>query len=280
MKSVLVLSLVTALGIGGTYLANEPVVSSPVIIQAEKINPLERARRSAVLIYLKDYDSGGTATLIGRKKLDNGNYRYRALTAYHVIQSMAEKITKNGAQADRKITLMLQQTFHGAPLTLQFDIEDIDWASTSEDWASFTFESTHRLTCAEVATKAEFLDIKPFEKIYAIGAGGLYGLMCRDGIIGATHNEYLYGEKQIKNSKHPWNKQPHKFFRPYINIWYGDSGCGVFNKDGKLIGIITGFGMMFKGWDYIPVTHSSVAIKAYIIKELASSSKDFFLIED
>lgn len=279
MKSVLVLLLITTLGIGGTYLANEPVASSPVIIQAEEISPLERARRSTVLLYLTDYDSGGTATLIGRKKLDDGGYRYRAVTAYHIIQGMIEKITKNGAQANRKITLMLQPRFHGASLKLQFDIEDIDWASPPEDWASFTFESTHYLTCAEVATKAEFLDIKPFEKIYAIGAGGLYGPMCRDGIMGATHNEYLNSEIQIKN-KLPWNKQPHKFFRPYINTWYGDSGCGVFNKDGKLIGIINGFGMMLEGWDRVPVTHSGVAIKAYIIKELASLNKDFFLIED
>lgn len=280
MKPVLVLSLVTALGIGGAYLAVEPVTPLPVISQIQEISPLERARRSTVLLYLTDYNSGGTATLVGRKKLDNGSYRYRALTAYHVLRGMFDKITKGKADTSKKITLMFQPTFHGAPLRLKLDIDDIDWASPTEDWVSFTFNSIRKLTCAKVATKTEFLAIKSFEKIYAIGAGGLYGIMCRDGIMGSTHNEYLDKDTQLKDDSRPWNQQPHKFFRPYVNVWYGDSGGGVFNKDGKLIGIINGFNMMFMGWDQVPVTHSGVAIKAYIIKELASPSKDFFLIED
>jgi hypothetical protein len=281
MKPVLILSLVTALGIGGTYLADEPVASpSPsVYYQDENISPLERARRSTVVLSLTDYRSGGTAILVGRKNLDSGGYRYRALTAQHVIRGMSQKITKDGQQASRKITLMFQQTFHGAPLRLKLSIDDIDWASPTEDWASFTFDSTHRLTCVEVATKAEFLAIQSFEKIYAVGAGGLYGVMCRDGIMGATHNEHLDVIGQ-RSSKYPWHNQPHKFFRPYIHVWYGDSGGGVFSKEGKLIGIINGFDILHNGFDRMPVTFSTVAVKAHLIKDLASSSKDFFLIEE
>ena len=283
MKPALVLSLVTVLGIGGTYLADESFTPTPVVIdtiQQEEISPLERARRSTCLLSLTDYHSGGTAVLIGRKQLDDGNYRYRALTAYHVIREMSKKITKDGAKASRKITLMFQRAFHGKPMRLELVVDDIDWASPVEDWAAFTFHSTQRLECVEVATKAEFQAIKPFEKIYAIGCGGLYGQMCRDGIIGATHNEHLDTTGQTKNGKYPWNKHPHRFFRPYINIWYGDSGGPVFNKHGKLIGLINAFGMLSKGWDQTPVTHSTIAVKTHIIKDLASSSKDFFLIED
>lgn len=281
MKPALVLSLVTVFGIGGPYLASELFTPTPVVIQqTEKISPLESARRATFLISLKDYRVSGSAVLVGRKNLGNGMYRYRALTAHHVIKPMADKLLKQIENTSRKLTLMLQPQFHGPPLRLQLDIDDIEWAAPTEDWAAITFDSAHKLTCVEVASKAEFQAIKSFEKIYAVGCGGGFGQACRQGVIGATHNEHLDVMSQKMLGKWPWHKLPRKFFRPFINAWYGDSGGGVFSKEGKLIGLINAAGMMSRGWDQTPVPHSTVAVKTHIIKDLVSISKDFFLIEE
>ena len=280
MKAAAILSTVVLLGMGGTYLAQEPaplIVVTPVI-QKVKLDPLERARRATFLLYLKDYHVSGTAVLVGRKALDNGQYRYRALTAHHVVKEMAEAFAKDKGKASHKLGLIFQVEFHGKPLRLELDVEDMDWLSPTEDWASLTFLSTEKLECVEVATEAEFKTIKVFEPIYAIGCGGGFGQSCQVGSIGATHNEYLHSDKRIKKSPRKWDKYPHKFFRPFIDVWYGDSGGGIFNKQGKLIGIINGYNIL-RDWGGGPVTHSAVAIKAHIIRDIVQSSVDFFLVE-
>lgn len=279
MKAALVLSLVTVLGVGGTHLAQE-LTTQPIVIQTDEgVAPLERARRATFLIGLPGYKVSGSATLVGRKKLDNGKYRYTALTAYHVVEDMAKKFAEDKTTADHRMEMVFQPNFHGKPLRIKLDIDDIEWAIPAQDWAAITFDMDHKLACAEVATKEEFEAILPFEKIYAVGCGGGYGQQCRDGIIGATHNEHRDLKGQT-TSKWPWHAHPEKFFRPYINVWYGDSGGAVYNKEGKLIGIINAFGMMHRGWDNMPVTHSTVALKAHIVRDIVQHSKDFFLVED
>lgn len=279
MRAVLVLSIVIMLGVGSTYLAQEP---APTIITQidDAIHPLERVRRSTFMLSLPDYYITGSAVLVGRQNLNNGMYRYRALTAFHLMRNMSKAFTKDKSKASHKLELIFQPTFHGETLRINLLLDDLDWANPMEDWASFTFDMPHKITCAEVATKEEFEAIKPFEKIYAVGCGGSYGQMCKVGIIGATHNEHQDLQGQNTKSKWPWDKHPHRFFRPYINVWYGDSGGGIFNKEGKLIGIINAFGILQKGWDIIPVAHSTIALKTYLVKDVVSASKDFFRIED
>ena len=276
MKAALILSFV-ALGVGGTYLAQEPV-STPVVIQQDKdVNPLEKARRATFLITLPGYGVSGSAVLVGRKKLDNGRYRYTALTAYHVVKKMVEKFGEDKTKADHTMKMMFQPNFHGRPLRIKLAIDDIEWAIPVHDWAAIMFEMEHKLSCVQLATKKEFKAIKPFERIYAVGCGGGYAQLCRNGVIGTTHNEYNNTKIQL-TSKRSWNQHTDKFFRPYINGWYGDSGGGVYNKDGKLIGIINGAGIM-ANWR-IPVAHSTIALKAYVILDIIQNSKDFFLVED
>ena len=262
MKAALILSVVTILGMGGTYLAQEP---APVVIiqQDETITPLERARRATFLLSLPGYRFYGSAILVGRQHLDNGKYRYRALTAYHVIKDMSKAFMKDRTRADHRLALIFQPNFHGKTLRINLLIDDIDWANPAVDWASITFDMSHKMSCVEVATREEFEAIKAFEKIYAIGCGGGYGQMCKVGVIGATHNEHKDLQGQTTLSKWPWNLHPEKFFRPYVNVWYGDSGGGIFNKEGKLIGIMNAFGILNKGLDRMPVVN-----------------KDFFKIED
>jgi S1-C subfamily serine protease len=154
------------------------------------------------------------------------------------------------------------------------DINDVEWTVPSQDWAAITFDMKHKMSCVQVATKEEFEAIKPFERIYAIGCAKGYGQFCRMGIIGTTHNEHRNIHYQTTKSPWPWDIHPERFFRPYVSIWFGDSGGGVYNKEGKLIGIINAFGMTSR------VTHSTIAFKTHIMLDVLQHSKDFFLVED
>lgn len=274
MKALATLSLITILGMGGTYLAIEPIPTPVPIVQLpqETIAPLEIARKATFDIVLDDYGTAGSAILVGRVKLENGNYRYRALTAYHVVEAMAKTWTS------QSMTMTFQPEFHGPYLQFVLDVEDIDWAIPAHDWASFTFESEHKLECVEIASKLEFESIKAFEPIYIVACkGGGYGQQCGEGIISTTHNTGIFPKQQAK-SEYAWNKHPNKFFRISPAVWFGDSGGAVFNKDGKLIGIINGL-TIGDGWGN-PVPHSAVSLKTYIILDVTQHSKDFFKIED
>ncbi len=282
MKTPLLISFVAAIGIGaGAYVAQEPAPAQPLIVQDnDPMASLDRARRSTCMIALPGYHAGGSAVLVSRKKLDDDRYQYRALTAHHVVIRMVNAFARNKLDANHDLSLMFQQEFHGAPLRIKLTIDDITWAVPAHDWAVMTFTTVYRLDCAEVATKEEFRAIKSFEKIYAVGYAGGYGQHCREGIIGTTHNEHWDKEGQTTKSVQVWHKLPNYFFRPQINAWYGDSGGAIFNKNGKLIGIINGYGIMFDiGFTTIPVTHSTVALKAHKIRDIVRASKNFFLIE-
>ena len=287
MKTKLALcSLVTAglLGFGLTYSASKAVESPPQkpTVVEQKVQPLsllERGRRATCdFMPAKQYGGGGTATLISRIKLKNGKYQYRALTAFHVVSRLAIEIIKNEKGLDKSATLTLQPTFHSKPLRIAITIDDIDWAIPGQDWATFIFESQHRLECAVVATAEEFKAIKAFERIYVVGCASPFGQQCRAGVISTTHNMSAFPALQQKSIQ-PWNTHPYNYFRISSPIWYGDSGGAVFSKDGKLIGIINAFTIRNHQGGY--VTHSGVALKAHIVRamtKLANDSK-FFLVE-
>lgn len=280
-KAGVALSSMVLLGVLSTHL-NVSTIQAPTQIMAQQLAPakglttLERARQASFDIVLSDFKLAGSAVLIGRVLQQDGSYRYRALTAYHVVREMSEAMIHNKINANRKMLMTFQPAFHGQPLQLDLNIEDVDWAAPSEDWASFTFISPQWLACADVATEVEFRAIKPWEDIYLVACFGAgYAQHLRKGIIGATHNIGVYPDEQ-RQALYPWNKHPDKFFRTSTPIWFGDSGGAIFNKDGKLIGIVNG--LTVGGWD--PVTHAGVALKTYIIRDVVQHSKDFFKIED
>jgi len=276
MKGALILFIISALGLCSIYLMSEPAVEPYIIPQGVEVTSLDIAQRATFLISLIGYNVSGSATLIGRQNIDGDKYRYRALTAHHIVRTMSEAFIKDKAKADHVMQMMFQPSFHGKPLKIQVLVNDIEWAIPSNDWAAFSFDMPDKMNCVQLATQEEFEAIKPFETIYAVGCGGQpYGQHCRDGIIGSTHNEQgnPYRQKNAKQAP-PWDRHPNRFFRPYISVWYGDSGGGIYNKQGKLIGIINGYSIMNK-WE--PVTHSTVAFKTYIMLEVVP--KNFFLVE-
>jgi hypothetical protein len=276
MKVAAAITIITALGLGGAFMTADPP-PAPVAIQKE-ISPIEKARRATFLILFPKHNyASGTAVTVARKKLKDGSYRYRAITAYHVIHGVAKAIVKDAAKADRSLTIMLQPSFHGLPLRLKIKLDDIEWALPSHDWAAFTFDTTQKIECVQLATEAEFKAIGFEDNIYLVGAADRDAPHIRAGNIGATHNQNLNLERQLKQPW-AWCKYPNAFFRPAINVWYGDSGGGIFNKDGKMIGIVIGYGMVDQYRR--PVTHSTIALKAHIILEMTKHSKDFFLVED
>lgn len=279
MKLALALAAIVFTGIGSAHLATTtPTTSRIVVAPTETLDPLERARRASFDILMREYHNSGSAVLISRIKLDNGGYQYRALTAYHVIQRMANAIIEDGFEANRTMFMTFQPEFHGQPLEMTLDIDDIGWTMPSHDWATFTFTSDHWLACAPVATEEEFKAISAFERIYSVGCGGEPGQQLREGIISVTHNLSTYN-KSLK-SKYPWRNKPNNFFRPSFSVWYGDSGGAIFNKDGKLIGLTIAFTNMQECWtSSMPVTHHNVALKAHIVRGFVEHSPDFFRVE-
>jgi hypothetical protein len=280
MKTTASLALIMVLSLAG-YIPPSAVSTpqAPVVITTqEKVTPLENARRATFLIMFPGHNySSGTAVMIARKKLASGLYRYRALTAYHVIRRVSKALTKDVVNVNRSLTLMFQPRFHGAPLRLQLKLDDVEWAIPSHDWAAFTFDMKHKMECVKLATRKEFEAIGFEDRIYLVGAADRDTPHIRIGNMGATHNQNLNIVAQNRQS-HPWNRHPNSFFRPAINVWYGDSGGGIFNKDGKLIGLIIAFGMVN---DYNePVTHSTLSLKSHVILEMTKDSKGFFLVED
>ena len=282
MKATATLGLITALGMGGVFLTlpEQEAPPQPIVIQTiegENVTALEKAREACFDLVLKGYNTSGSAVLVSRIKLEDGRYRYRAMTAHHVVDRMLQGITKG--EGKKEVLLTFQPEFHGEQLQIHLDVEDVDWALPAHDWAAFTFISEQRLECVQVATEAEFKQIRAFEHIYIIACSGPYALQCREGNISTTHNVGVWPQEQAK-SEYPWHRNPRNFFRLSAPIWYGDSGGAVFNKDGKLIGIINAFTIMGRGWGGGPVTHSGVALKAHIIHDIVKAVPDFLKVED
>ncbi len=226
--------------------------------------PLENAQRATFVMALPEYRTIGSAVIIGRKSRvfidEHGDsvtrsnaYEYRVATAYHVV----DKLIEDGEAASRILMAMFQPSLHSQPLRMKLQLEKIEDYSVTHDWAVFTFYSKHRLAFVEIATKQEFEAIQPFESIYAVGGDAGFGQLCRRGTIGSTHNHYINEKSQAIKATYPWQKYPDVFFRPLIPVWYGASGGGVFNQQGKLIGLING--------GHVIALHITMAIKTHII---------------
>ena len=286
--ATLVLAALAFAGIGSTYIAHEPAAPEPLVV-VQALNPLEKARQASFDL---DMPMGaGSAVLVGRVKLEDGTYRYRALTAYHVIQELIQVEDPDpdpdldseveNEEPSRDCTATFQIEFHGPPLTIPIEVE-LDWTVPASDWASFTFVASEKIVCAEVATREDFKAIQAWDSIYIVASYGPYGPQCRQGVIATTHNVGIYVKAQ-QTSPSPWNQNPNDFFRFSMPIWYGDSGGPIFNEFGRLIGLGNAF-TVSRGGGFGPpqqVTHSGVAIKVHLIKEAVDAvTKDFFKIEE
>tara|TARA_S200002703_G_scaffold32680_2_gene28489 strand:- start:232 stop:1068 length:837 start_codon:yes stop_codon:yes gene_type:complete len=275
VSTVVVLSALVLAGIGATHIVQAPKQEPPAAVVVKEISSLERARQASF-----DLDmpiGAGSAVLVGRVQLEDGEYLYRALTAHHVIAEYLADIKLNGEDANLDAMLTFQPEFHGEQLQIDVVIDALDWLVPSGDWASFTFRHETRLECADVATREEFRAIGAFEHIYFVASFGPYAQQCRHGIISTTHNTGVYVDAQL-TSDLPWNQQPQDFFRFSMPIWYGDSGGPIFNKDGKLIGLGNAFTVGHSMTQQ--VTHSGVAVKAHIIREAVADHEDFFKMEN
>lgn len=217
---------------------------------------------------------GASCVLVSRDLQEDGFYIYRGLTAHHVIDDLSNALDKDPG-TDRTVTF----TGLGWDGEFQFEAEiNPDWLFPARDWSSFTFESDLFLECTEVATKAEFESIGPLDHIYIVSNPSSQGVLIRETNIGAPHNRWP--SNHINNaSPWPWASHPNDYFRAMGFIWYGSSGGAVFNKEGKLIGIINAISI-FGGYHQNPTGHPAIALKSYVIRELVDNiNENFFVIE-
>jgi len=233
-------------------------------------DPLTEAIKSGVTIRLNGVGSVGTGILIGRTKTENGNWRYRVLTAYHVLEDLRDALTKKPEEAEKikKMTIVYQDGFH-APLTiLNTSLIDFDWMVPSSDWGIFSMELAVKLPCAQLATKEEFESIQPYDHIYGLGSDNADGLFLREGIIASTNGTQPF--IGIFACQYPWDINQDDFFRVYHGIFYGASGGPVFNRQGKVIGIYNGLVHTHMGH---PVTNLAVVLKGHTVRELLEKAQ-------
>lgn len=274
MRSKIAVLLMTAMLFTGCRFFREgmPALEFPpehLVSTAASVEPttdlLERARRATFAVAFPQHRKSGTAVLIGRKALTPDRFRYQVATARHVVSEFV-----GNPRARRTAMVMFQPSAHGKPLRMKITINKITHSSFNGDWAVFTFDSKHKLDYAEIATKEEFQSIKPFETIYAVANEGGFGQLCRRGVMGGTHVEHMHLKAQQKFGSGDWMSYPHLYFRPFIQAWYGASGGGIFNKEGKLIGLINGSVI---GVRRGVVTHAVAATKTYFILEQLNAKR-------
>lgn len=264
--------------IAGMYtLVSSSIPTPPPHVVVVAGDPLTEAIKSAVTIRLDFLGGSGTGVLIGRTKLENGNWKYMVLTAHHVMDRLRDAMKEHPDQLDevKKITLVYQAHFH-APLTLlHTSIVDFHWMVPASDWAIFSIELADRLPCAQLATKEEFESIQPYDHIYGMGSDGSDGLFFREGVIASTNGTQPF--IGLFGYQYPWDVSQEYFFRAYHGIYYGASGGPVFTRQGKIIGIYNGFVHLQSGQ---PITNLCVVLKGHVVREiLEKANSDITKVE-
>lgn len=276
--------LATAVGLGVVFSCIPPIESrlKPVTVEAiaapqSPVN-LKQALHSTFILKLAQHEFGGsTCTLISRVKMEDGKYRYRGLTAHHVLDNYLDVLAKD-PKADNSITLVSL----GWDKELEFTTKiESDWALPIRDWATFTFISQRYLPCAVVGTKESFDALDMTDDIYIVGNDASMGLMVRKTTIASPTNKFpTHVKSEVRLGPFPWFAHPEDFFRIMSFIWYGCSGGGVYNDRGELIGVINAMGI-FGGHHDDPTGFPAIALRAHVIRDLViESNPSFFLIED
>jgi len=248
-------------------------------------DPLVNVKQAAQSVFLlRDVQgrASGTGSLIGCEPVGKNQFRYFALTAHHVLSDLEKRMYSDDPAVvkDFRVELMFQPSFHGSPLRVAANTIFIEHSNDSLDWMIFSFvvDKLDDVKFVQLATEEEFKKLKSFEEIYGAGCGAGQGVQCRRGWMGATHNEGYKIIEQIVGAFYSWDAHPQSFFRPHVNIWYGDSGGAIFNKNGKQIGIINGItGLNSYGGG--PVEHTAVCLKTYTIFKTVNKNSKFFKIK-
>lgn len=263
---VLLLALLFSATAGMHIAASSIVpVSTPHISNLVAEDPLTQAIKSGVTIRLNGVGSVGTGVLIGRTKAENGNWRYKVLTAYHVVEDLRDALAARPEDAEKikKMTLVYQDGFH-APLTLlETSLIDFDWMVPGSDWSIFSIELAVKLPCAQLATRQEFESIQPYDHIYGIGSDAADGLFLREGIIASTNGTQPF--IGMFAYRYAWDINQDDFFRAYHGIFYGASGGPVFSRQGRVIGIYNGLVHTHMGH---PITNLAIVLKGHTVREL------------
>jgi len=287
MKGIAPVVLATAVGLGVVFSclpATTKVEHLPPMRVVEAVASstpaadLQQAVHSTFGLRLAQHEFGGAScTLVSRVRMEDGKYRYRALTAHHVLDTYLDAVTAD-PEADNETTLISL----GWDEELEFTVQiQSDWILPIRDWASFTFVSERYLPCAVVGTRESFDALNITDDVYIIGNDNIMGLTVRKTTIGApTHRMPTHVRSRFALSDHPWHSHSEDFFRMMSFLWYGCSGGGVYSSNGELIGVINAMGI-FGGFHNDPTGFPAIALRAHVIRDLViESNPGFFLIED
>lgn len=260
---------------------NTPLSSTSQTINNISISPesvnvgLIDATRAVVMIRLNGYGSGGSGTIIGRTKVDEDTWRYKILTAHHVIDSILDGIhgatPESNLSAIRSITIGNRDGFHQPIRLFDTALNETDWSVPSQDWAIFSCDIDAKLHFAVLGTREEFNAVLPYENVYGVGADRMRGIFIRDGFISSTNCVEPFHIDPT--SKAPWDVNPELFFRPFHIIHFGASGGPIFSKNGKIIGLYNAVGVeQTSPFTVEELKGMAIALKTFTVQEMLSNT--------
>lgn len=247
-----------------------PIPSAAVMIQhtaPSRTDAVRNALDSVFQLRFDEFNTGGTAFIVGRSKTEKG-YRYKALTAFHVLDNLIDKL-----KADDKLVLAPHIAFNSWRFGIIEEVVQIkiEGGSRSLDWAAFSFESERDIPCLTLGDEKAFNDISPVDDLFILGAEDLEGvLIYRCNLVAQTNKHPTPDAEQFHQdaSPFPFHQIPLAYFRLSHRTIPGASGGPVIDINGRVIGIVTAYQNM-----------TSLALKASLILSQIGASSDLLLVE-
>lgn len=237
MKINIVLALVAGLALA-IYLLCPPAVMAPSeMTQQQASSPIAEALKSVCEVRIPEITNGGTMFLVGRKHLEDGTYRYVAITAAHVLDDLI-------ASPNKTHSAHICFSVWGAGME-EYVVEfSVGWFVPAHDWATVEFVLPVLKPCLQLASKQEIDSVTPEQDVYTTGSAMLDGVIVHKTNIASLNNLYPtpdreHGQRDPSTSPSPWHRLAEEYMRLDHESIPGDSGCPVFNSAGRVIGMVT-----------------------------------------
>lgn len=236
-------------------------------VSPTRTNPVREALESVFQLRFSEQNNGGSAFLVGRTRTDNG-FRYRAITAYHVVDDILPL-----TQGENPIALTPDIAFHSWSKGIMEEKVVIKTEAMSQDmdWYMFSFESKRDMPCLTLSDAKVFNDLAPTDDLYLIGSEDLRGVIVFECNLAAPSNKFpTPDDEQFKqeSSDFRFHQFPHAYFRVSHSTIPGASGGVVIDTHGRVVGVVTAY-----------IQQTSLALKASIILSQIGASSDLLLVE-
>lgn len=231
---------------GGAPVARRPEVpdraglAPPATPAARRAEALRREILEPVFLLAGD-QAVGSAVLVARLPLADGRFRYRALTAWHVVRDILAERPPGSDPGTEDLEAVVER--RGRELHLAARLEARD---PGRDLALLHLDTAEDLRpLAHLAPAERARDIRVFTPLYAVG--------CPLG----TAPQATRGEL----TREHWRLEGRDWWMVSTPAWFGNSGGGVFLADTReLVGI---YARIYTQGGYRPqvIPHMGLAVR-------------------